>query len=72
MFLIRLSRNSIADGGTLAEEVISTIRTAHAFGTQSVLSDLYDTYSGQAFRFEYRNTIVTGTLIRCLLMVCVG
>jgi len=32
----------IAEGGSLAEEVISTIRTAQAFGTQKILSGLYD------------------------------
>ncbi|KAI0673533.1 multidrug resistance protein 1 [Trametes maxima] len=33
-----------AESGTLAEEVISTVRTAHAFGIQRILSDLYDTH----------------------------
>ncbi|TCD66039.1 GTPase-activating protein [Steccherinum ochraceum] len=33
-----------ADSGSLAEEVISTVRTAQAFGTQSILGDLYDTF----------------------------
>jgi len=32
----------VAEGGSLAEEVISTIRTAQAFGTQKILSGLYD------------------------------
>lgn len=32
----------VADGGSMAEEVISTIRTAHAFGTQKTLGTLYD------------------------------
>ncbi|KAF9242534.1 P-loop containing nucleoside triphosphate hydrolase protein [Melanogaster broomeanus] len=39
---MELSLKHIADGGTLAEEVISTIRTAHAFGTQKTLSALYN------------------------------
>ena len=30
-----------AEGGSLAEEVISTVRTAQAFGTQSTLEKLY-------------------------------
>lgn len=30
-----------AEGGTLAEEVISSIRNAHAFGTQKKLGALY-------------------------------
>ena len=33
-----------ADSGTLAEEVISTIRTAQAFGTQNVLAELYEVF----------------------------
>lgn len=40
----RLSLQCIADGGTLAEEVISTVRTAQAFGTQRILSALYDSH----------------------------
>jgi ATP-binding cassette subfamily B (MDR/TAP) protein 1 len=32
----------VAEAGSLAEEVISTIRTAQAFGTQKILSGLYD------------------------------
>ncbi|TIB27944.1 hypothetical protein E3P86_03965, partial [Wallemia ichthyophaga] len=38
------SLNSIADSGTLVEEVISTIRTAKAFGSQIILGELYDTF----------------------------
>jgi ATP-binding cassette, subfamily B (MDR/TAP), member 1 len=34
----------IAEGGSLAEEVISTVRTAQAFGTQSILGGLYNKY----------------------------
>jgi ATP-binding cassette subfamily B (MDR/TAP) protein 1 len=38
----RRSLKYIAESGSLAEEVISTIRTAQAFGTQKILSGLYD------------------------------
>jgi ATP-binding cassette subfamily B (MDR/TAP) protein 1 len=31
-----------AEGGTLAEEVISSVRNTHAFGTQKRLSNMYD------------------------------
>ncbi|KAH0832051.1 ste6-like protein [Lanmaoa asiatica] len=41
---MQLGLKHVAEGGTLAEEVISTIRTAHAFGTQKTLSSLYDTH----------------------------
>ncbi|THH23041.1 hypothetical protein EUX98_g8136 [Antrodiella citrinella] len=38
------SLGHVAAAGTVAEEVISTVRTAQAFGTQGVLSVLYDTH----------------------------
>jgi ATP-binding cassette, subfamily B (MDR/TAP), member 1 len=34
----------VADGGSLAEEVISTVRTAQAFGTQKVLAGMYNNH----------------------------
>lgn len=40
----RLGLKHTAEGGSLAEEVISTIRTAQAFGTQSTLERLYDRF----------------------------
>ncbi|KAG7440875.1 P-loop containing nucleoside triphosphate hydrolase protein [Guyanagaster necrorhizus] len=39
---MQLSLKHIADAGNIAEEVISTVRTAQAFGTQRILSSLYD------------------------------
>ncbi|KAJ7016642.1 P-loop containing nucleoside triphosphate hydrolase protein [Mycena alexandri] len=41
---MQLSLKHVAESGSLAEEVISTIRTAQAFGTQKVLADLYDSH----------------------------
>ncbi|KAI0287212.1 P-loop containing nucleoside triphosphate hydrolase protein [Russula brevipes] len=38
----QLSLKHVAEGGTIAEEIVSTIRTAKAFGTQKVLASLYD------------------------------
>ena len=46
----RLALKQTAEGGSVAEEVISTIRTAQAFGTQSTLEKVY-------------NKFVTGALI---------
>jgi len=37
------SLKHVAEGGSIAEEVISTIRTSHAFGSQSTLHSLYNT-----------------------------
>ncbi|KIY44784.1 multidrug resistance protein 1 [Fistulina hepatica ATCC 64428] len=41
---MQMSLKFIAEAGTVAEEVISTVRTAQAFGVQQTLSVLYDTY----------------------------
>lgn len=38
----RLMLIQTAEGGTLAEEVISSVRNTHAFGTQKKLTDMYD------------------------------
>lgn len=38
----RLSLKHVAEAGSLAEEVISTIRTAQAFGSQIKLGKLYN------------------------------
>ncbi|TCD61612.1 GTPase-activating protein [Steccherinum ochraceum] len=47
--LMQQSLKHVADGGSLAEEVISTVRTAQAFGTQTVLADLYDGHTSKAY-----------------------
>jgi ATP-binding cassette subfamily B (MDR/TAP) protein 1 len=48
----RLSLKHVAEGGTLAEESVSTIRTAHAFGTQHALASLYDVAVQKAYQVE--------------------
>jgi len=57
---MQLSRQAVAEGGTLAEEVISTIRTAQAFGTQSVLSKIYDENIIKAYRVDARAALWHG------------
>lgn len=42
------SRQCVADGASLAEEVISSICTAKAFGIQQALADIYDTHIDQS------------------------
>lgn len=44
----------MATGGTLAEEVISTIRTAKAFGTQNTLANIYDGHVGEAHKVDLK------------------
>lgn len=52
--LSRLSRQAVAEGGDLAEEVISSIRTVHAFGIQTKLQPLYDRYIAKAFLADHK------------------
>ena len=49
----------IAEGGTLAEETISSIRTAHAFGTQKKLAALYDVPNKRALYYGKRTAFFT-------------
>ncbi|KAF8895324.1 P-loop containing nucleoside triphosphate hydrolase protein [Infundibulicybe gibba] len=51
---MQLSLKHVADGGNLAEEVISTIRTAQAFGTQKTLTGLYDSHIDQSRRVDLK------------------
>ncbi|KAF9242528.1 P-loop containing nucleoside triphosphate hydrolase protein [Melanogaster broomeanus] len=57
---MQLSLKHIADSGTLAEEVISTVRTAHAFGTQTILSRLYDVHIAAARTVDMKATLFNG------------
>ncbi|KAJ7150056.1 multidrug resistance protein 1 [Mycena crocata] len=62
-FVTRYTEESlkhVAEGGTLAEETISTIRTAHAFGTQVTLAMLYDAFVAKARRVDTKAAIVHG------------
>ena len=44
----------MAEGGNLAEEVISTIRTAQAFGTQGILGQLYGVYVEKSRKMDLK------------------
>lgn len=44
------AQDRIAESGSLAEEVFSSIRTAQAFGAQKLLTNLFDTYILKAVR----------------------
>ena len=51
-YITRKSLKHVAEGGTLAEEVISTIRTAQAFGSQKTLSTIYESYVEQSLQIN--------------------
>jgi ATP-binding cassette subfamily B (MDR/TAP) protein 1 len=58
---MQMSRQYVADGGNLAEEVISTICTAKAFGTQKALADIYDTHIDKSNKADNGSAIWRGT-----------
>lgn len=57
---MRMSRQYVADGGNLAEEVISTICTAKAFGIQKALADIYETYIDKSNKADNVSAIWRG------------
>lgn len=52
-----------AESGSLAEEVISTVRTAQAFGIQSVLSNLYDGHVQKSRVVEIQTAMWSGAYL---------
>ena len=57
---MQLSLKHVAEAGSLAEEVISTVHTAQAFGSQKVLGDLYDVYVGKARKVDMKAAVWHG------------
>lgn len=62
---LRISLKHVAEGGTFSEEVVSTIRTAHAFGSQHVLASLYDVTVQKSYDADCRFAIVQGIGLSC-------
>ncbi|KAI0778584.1 multidrug resistance protein 1 [Trametes elegans] len=52
-----------AESGTLAEEVISTVRTAQAFGVQRILSNLYDQHIEKSRQVNATSAIYQGAYL---------
>ena len=50
----------MADAGGIAEEVISTIRTAQAFGTQKTLAEMFDKPVDQARKTDLKGAFWQG------------
>ncbi|KAG9315784.1 ste6-like protein [Chiua virens] len=65
----QISLKHVAAGGTLAEEVISTVRTAHAFGTQKAVSELYDVHTEQAMRVETKTAVSHGIGVGIMMFI---
>lgn len=58
----RLELKCIAEGGNLAEEVLSTIRTAQAFSAQDTLSGLYTERVAKARDADLKNAVWQGAI----------
>ncbi|KZT73923.1 ste6-like protein [Daedalea quercina L-15889] len=69
---MQLSLAHVADGGTLAEEVFSTVRTAQAFGTQRILSERYDSHIMKAKTSDMRAAIFHGCGLAVFFFVIYG
>lgn len=71
-FIIRLSKQSLqslAIGSTIAEEVISSIRTATAFGTHDRLAQQYETHLRTAEKYGIKMQIVQAGMIGSLYAI---
>jgi ATP-binding cassette, subfamily B (MDR/TAP), member 1 len=65
-FIVKYSKQSLesyALGGSIAEEVISSIRNAVAFGTQDKLARQYDVHLANAEKYGYRVKFVLGIMV---------
>ncbi|KAJ7087513.1 P-loop containing nucleoside triphosphate hydrolase protein [Mycena epipterygia] len=60
---MEITLKSVAESGSLAEEVISTVRTAQAFGTQKILSTLYDRRTGPSHEADLKGATLHGATL---------
>ena len=71
-FIIKYNKLSLASyalGGTVAEEVISSIRNATAFSTQDKLARQYDVHLKEAEKWGLRLKITLGFMIAAMMCV---
>lgn len=71
-FIIKYSKQSLeayAQGGSLADEVISSIRNAVAFGTQDRLAKQYDAHLAKAETFGFKVKGAIAVMIAGMMLV---
>lgn len=71
-FILKYNKQSLesyAQGGSLADEVISSIRNAIAFGTQDRLAKKYDAHLGKAEFFGFRVKAAIATMIAGMMLI---
>lgn len=69
-FIVKFNKKSLAAygvGGTVAEEVLSSIRNATAFGTQDKLARQYDQHLVEAQKWGFRFKATLGVMIGFML-----
>ncbi|OBZ71083.1 Leptomycin B resistance protein pmd1 [Grifola frondosa] len=69
---MQMSLQHVAEGGSLAEEVISTVRTAQAFGTQVILGDLYDVHVSKSRVVDLKAAVWHGAGLAAFFFVIYG
>ncbi|KAG9242117.1 P-loop containing nucleoside triphosphate hydrolase protein [Calycina marina] len=70
-FIIKYSKQSLesyAKGGSVAEEVISSIRNATAFGTQDKLARQYDVHLEEAEKWGFKLKRALAIMIGCMFL----
>ncbi|KAI0603161.1 multidrug resistance protein [Biscogniauxia sp. FL1348] len=71
-FVIKYTKNSIeayATGGSVAEEVISSIRNAVAFGTEERLAKQYDSHLIRAEYYGFRKAAAVAVMISGMMWI---
>ncbi|KAH8889353.1 P-loop containing nucleoside triphosphate hydrolase protein [Thozetella sp. PMI_491] len=71
-FIIKYSKlnvNAYAEGGSVAEEVISSVRNAVAFGTQDRLARQYDAHLIKAETYGYRVKASIGVMVAGMMVL---
>ena len=71
-FIVKYSKQSLqsyALGGSVAEEVISSIRNATAFGTQDKLARQYDKHLAEAEKYGYKVKLALAMMVGGMFMV---
>lgn len=71
-FIIKYNKQSLesyALGGTIAEEVISSIRNATAFGTQDKLARQYDEHLAEAEKYGYKVKFTLAIMVGGMFLI---
>ena len=65
----KISLEAYAVGGTIAEEVLSSIRNTTAFNTQSKLAKQYDAHLAVAEKWGFKQKTILGGMVGCMMCI---